>query len=149
VTRRAHKPTEESRKIVRGLSGLGMIVDDIGRLVGITENTLRKYYEHEMAKGRAEANVRVARSMFEAATRQGNPNVVAGMFWLKNRAGWKDLAQASGGVGTSSLRVEFVAAPRQPEPMTIEGNVEPAHKGNGHDKGNGVDRGTFDVSLEP
>ena len=114
-----HKPTEESRRNVRGLAGLGMTVDDISRLVGITENTLRKHYPNEMARGRAEANVRVSEALFKAATR-ANPNVMAQMFWLKNRAGWKDLAVNSGEEGASSLRVEFVRAQPSLEPKTID-----------------------------
>jgi len=125
VRGRSHVPTEESRRVVRGLAGLGMIVDDVARLAGITENTLRKHYTEEMAVGRAEANVRVSRALFQAATKAERPNVIAQMFWLKNRAGWKDIGAPPGGSGATSLRIEFVqAAPSRPEPPTIE--AEPA-----------------------
>lgn len=136
-----HKPTDESRRNVRGLAGLGMTVDDISRLVGITENTLRKHYPNEMAKGRAEANVRVSEALFKAATR-ANPNVMAQMFWLKNRAGWKDLAVNAGEEGASSLRVEFVRASPALEAKTIDA----VKVTNGHDAPE--EHRTFDVAFE-
>jgi hypothetical protein len=135
-----HKPTEESRQKVRVLAGLGMVVDDIARVAGIGETALRKYYPKEMAKGRAEANVRVSQALFRSATKR--ENVIAQMFWLKNRAGWKDLATpASGEQGATSLRIEFVRAQPQLEAKTIDA----AEVGNGHDK---EGHRTFDVSFE-
>ncbi len=64
-----------------------------------------------MLLGRAEANIKVAMSLFKAATRDHNPNVQAAMFWLKNCAGWKDpglITVDADGVGT--LSIEFVGA---------------------------------------
>jgi len=130
VRGRSHVPTDESRRVVRGLAGLGMIVDDVARLAGITENTLRKHYTEEMAIGRAEANVRVSRALFQAATKAERPNVVAQMFWLKNRAGWKDIGIApTNRVASISIHVvegpdQAPAAPPAPPVPTIEHQPE-------------------------
>lgn len=130
MTRRAHKPTDQLRTMVRRLSGLGTSVDDIGRLTEISDVTVRKYYMADLERGRAEANTRVAQSLFKAATRENNPNVIAAMFWLKNRAGWKALAATDTlplGDNIDTLRIEFVRASATPDvsARTINGSAEP------------------------
>jgi hypothetical protein len=128
-----HEPTEQSRRLVRNLAGLGLNERDTARMISISRETLRKYYEEDMEAGRAEANVKVAQAMFKAATRD-NPNVVAGMFWLKNRAGWKDvLGNPAGSLGPLHLHLtaareigKQILELRQTEgPMTVE------HEGDG------------------
>ena len=128
--RRPHEPTPEKRRLVRNLAGLAVAVKDIARMIEISHETLHRYYQEDVEAGRAEANLKVSQSMFKAATREGNPNVVAGMFWLKNRAGWKDIgaAAASGPVTLHLLAAQEVGKQilsemqRTPGP-TINGNV--------------------------
>ena len=103
MTRRAYKPTEDTRTLVRRLAGLGVVVDDIASLTKISDETVRKYYREDIALGRAEANLGVARALYKAATREHQPNVVAQMFWLKNRAGWNDLSVGSPGGGNMQV----------------------------------------------
>jgi hypothetical protein len=91
------------RTMVRRLAGLGVVVDDIASLTKISDETVRKYYRDDLTLGRAEANLGVARALYKAATRDHNPNVVAQMFWLKNRAGWNDLS-----VGSGNTNLNFV-----------------------------------------
>jgi hypothetical protein len=89
-----HKPTDEKRRLVRNLAGMGVSIVNIARLATLADKTLSKHYAEEIELGRAEANLKVASSLFRAATRD-NPNIVAAMFWLKNRANWRDLATDS------------------------------------------------------
>ncbi len=113
-----HMPTEDSRALVRRLAGLGVVVDDIATITKISDETVRKYYGEEIQLGRAEANLGVARALYKAATRENNPNVVAQMFWLKNRAGWNDVAV---GVQQNILvRVELVGGPRDTGNKSIQ-----------------------------
>lgn len=141
----AHKPTDSGRRLVRQLAGLGVIVDDIARLTEISDETVRKYYSEDIALGRAEANTKVKRSLFMAATRPGNPNIVAALAWLNHFEGWKSTERREG-EGISTLRIEFVAPPANGAaaqraedriveadtfemsfgPPTIEGEAEPA-----------------------
>ena len=93
--RPVHTPTEQTRTLVRRLSGFAVAQDDIAQFVEISDVTLRKYYSADLQRGCAEANLKVVQSLFRAATRENNPNVVAQMFWLKNRAGWKDMGIAT------------------------------------------------------
>lgn len=88
-----HKPTDQTHRQVRTLSGLGVRVNEICLVIEISKQTLYKYYAADVERGQVEANIRVASSLFNAATRPENPNVVACIFWLKNRAGWKDVVE--------------------------------------------------------
>ena len=84
----SHKPSDDRRKQVMMMAGMGLRHIDIGRLVKLDPKTLRKYYRHELDTGMAEANLRVAQSLYHMAVREHIPS--AAIFWLKARAGWKD-----------------------------------------------------------
>jgi hypothetical protein len=72
------------------MSGLGVSADDIARTLNISMPTLRLYFEAELYQGGIDANAKVAQSLFRMATDASKPNVVAAIFWLKARAGWRD-----------------------------------------------------------
>ena len=82
-----HEPTEDSRKMAKTLSGLGVPQDDIATLIGVSKPTLHKHYREELDKGMAEANAKVAGSLFSQAT---TGNTSAAIFWMKARAGWTE-----------------------------------------------------------
>ena len=82
-----HEPTDESKTMARTLSGLGVPQGDIATLLGVSKPTLHKHYREELDKGMAEANAKVAQSLFKQAT---GGNITAAIFWLKCRAGWKE-----------------------------------------------------------
>ena len=85
--RPAHKPTAETKTLAKTLSAVGITHEDIANKIGISADTLAKYYRQELKDGRIDANASVAKGLFEQA-RSGN--TVAQMFWLKTRAGWKE-----------------------------------------------------------
>lgn len=80
--------TEEDKRLVHQLSGLGITQDQICDILDISRNTLTKYFSSELRKGKAQANAKVAESLFRLAT-EGD-NVTAKIFWLKCQAGWKE-----------------------------------------------------------
>ncbi len=82
-------PTDERRRVVRALSGLGLPQDDIATHLGIDPKTLRKHFRTELDLGAIEATAKVAQSLFRMAT-DGN-NVGAAIFWMKARAGWREV----------------------------------------------------------
>jgi predicted transcriptional regulator len=92
-----HEPTEKDRRQVRVLSGMvGATHEEIAAVLGISEPTLRKYYREELDASPTEANAKVAQSLFRQATNPDKPNVVAAIFWMKARAGWRDSDAAEG-----------------------------------------------------
>ena len=75
---------------VEAMAGYGVPETDIGRVLGIDAKTLRKHYRDELDNGHVKANVKVAENLYRKATGEGREAVVAAIFWLKTRAGWKE-----------------------------------------------------------
>jgi hypothetical protein len=82
-----HIPTEDSRKLVKTLSAVGIRYVDIALKLDITDDTLRKYYKAELELGRIDANAQLGNTLFQQA-KKGNTTAL--IFWLKTRAGWKE-----------------------------------------------------------
>ena len=70
----------ESRRQVETMVGFGVPLTSIGKLLGISENTIRLHYREQLDVGMAKANAQVAGFLFQQA-KAGN--VVAQIFWLK------------------------------------------------------------------
>ena len=82
-----HQPTEHSRVQVKTLAAVGIRHEDIASKLGISADTLTKYYKLELDDGRIDAIAQVGQSLYEQAK---NGNITAMIFWLKTRAGWKE-----------------------------------------------------------
>jgi hypothetical protein len=105
-----HKPTDENRRLVKMLAAVGARVDDIGTKLGISHDTVLKYYRQELEEGRIDANAQVAQTLFQQAK---SGNIAAMIFWMKTRAGWKEkttheLVGADGGPIQSATILEVV-----------------------------------------
>jgi len=85
-----HLANETTRNKVFMLSTVGTRHEDIATVLGISADTLTKYYHDELAKGRIEANASVAETLFKQA-KEGNTTAM--IFWLKSRAKWKETSQ--------------------------------------------------------
>jgi hypothetical protein len=83
-------PTEEQRSAVKSMSAFGIKQEDIAAEIGLrSAKTLRKYFGKEIARGAVQANIRVGQTLFKMATSGEEP--AATMFWLKTRAGWREV----------------------------------------------------------
>ena len=80
--------SEEQRKTVRAMAGLGMPLKDIAAYLETDETALRRHMGKELAKAALEANAKVAQALFTMATQ--DRNVIAAIFWMKARAMWRD-----------------------------------------------------------
>lgn len=97
-------PTAEQRNLVKSLAAVGIPHEDIARKVGVrSPKTLRKYFRTELNEGATDANYSVAQSLYANAK---TGNVIAQIFWLKTRAGWKETPTAT-------------ALPIQPPPFIV------------------------------
>jgi hypothetical protein len=92
-----HVPTDEMRAQVYALSSFGVKQDDIGGFLGISDDTLRKWYADELARASVERNAEVAAFLFRSASgstiQEGasySDCLKAAMFWMKTRAGWRE-----------------------------------------------------------
>lgn len=85
-----YEPSEKDRVMVKTMSGFGIPDYEIARVLGISPPTMRKYFDLELATGHVEANAKVAQSLFKKTQGDGSGAVVACIFWLKTRAGWRE-----------------------------------------------------------
>lgn len=91
------QPTDTMRSTVKAMAAYGVPQDDIGRVVGCSPPTLRKYFWTELETAATEANAKVAQTLFRTATEgKGKEAVTAAIFWLKCRAGWRDVSFEGG-----------------------------------------------------
>lgn len=102
-----HLPDATTRNKVFMLSTVGTRHEDIATVLGISADTLTKYYQDELAKGRIEANASVAETLFKQA-KEGNTTAM--IFWLKSRAKWKETSQheISGNPDGSPVEVKII-----------------------------------------
>ena len=105
-----HQPTEQSRIQVKTLAAVGIRHEDIASKLGISADTLTKYYRQELDEGRIDANAQIGKSLYDQAK---SGNTTAMIFWLKTRAGWKEtnvteLTNSDGSPILSSIQVTFV-----------------------------------------
>jgi hypothetical protein len=93
-------PTDEQRRMVRAMAGYGVPHGDIALVVRCSAPTLRKHFRQELDVAAIEANARVAQTLYQQATTPGN--IAATIFWLKARAGWREVhrVETSGPEGT-------------------------------------------------
>ena len=114
--------------------GLGLSQLEVASLIGVSDRTLRTRYRTELNNGVAEANLRVAKSLFRMATDGQVPS--AAIFWMKARANWRE--QQDLNIGGQSEK-----------PLVIDVNWAPAMlpgdpaKQNGH-----ADAGTKIIAAE-
>lgn len=83
-----HKPTKESKQRIEKMAGFGLPHEQIGAVVNIDAKTLRKYYRHELDRGKAIANVKIAETLFHKATE--DKDTAALIWWTKCQMGWTD-----------------------------------------------------------
>ena len=87
IPQEAHKPTDESRRMVESTSGLGLPHEQIAILVGIDDKTLRKYYRTELDTGKAKANGQIAKTLFSKAVGGDTTSLI---WWTKTQMRWSE-----------------------------------------------------------
>jgi hypothetical protein len=108
--RPAHRPDPFTRRQVEALAGFGVPETDIAGVIGVHPKTLRKHYPEEIRPGHVKANAKVAENPFRKATGDGRESVIAAIFWMKTRAGWKETSvhELEGAPNLLPLRIERV-----------------------------------------
>jgi hypothetical protein len=107
MARPAHRPDPVTRRQVEAMAGFGVPEVDIAGVVGIDPKTLRKHYPEELRLGHVKANAKVAENLFRKATGDGRESVIAAIFWMKARAGWKETnVHEVGGAPNAPLQID-------------------------------------------
>ena len=110
MAQKPHKPTPEMRKQVEQASGLGLPHDQICALIGISDETLRKYYKSELGIGKAKASAAVAKTLFNKAT--VGQDTTAMIWWTKAQMRWSETVKqeltGAEGEPLQGIQVTFV-----------------------------------------
>jgi DNA-binding XRE family transcriptional regulator len=91
MSRKPHEPTDKDRKQVTLMAGIGLTHDQIAKIIGISDETLRKYYAEELELAAAKMNAQVAQNLYSIATSKGAGAVASAIFWMKSRGGWREV----------------------------------------------------------
>jgi hypothetical protein len=109
IPQEAHKPTDESRRMVESTSGLGLPHEQIAILVGIDDKTLRKYYRTELDTGKAKANGQIAKTLFSKAVAGDTTSLI---WWTKTQMKWSEIVKnevtGADGEPLTGINVTFV-----------------------------------------
>ena len=89
--RPVHVKQDQISDNVKFLAGIGLTENDIAKVSGISTPTLLKYYREELDVGHVQVNANVAKSLYKKAISDKPQSVAAAIFWLKARAGWKEI----------------------------------------------------------
>ena len=96
----AYEPNEKDRAVVTAMASYGIPQEDIGKQIGVSHVTLRKYYESELEMSAPRADAKVAEMLFQsciATIRENGKDIPdprfnsCRFFWLKCRAGWREV----------------------------------------------------------
>lgn len=108
MSRRPHEPTDDTRRTVAQHAAVGTRHDLIAQILGVSLNTMKKYYGEELELGLARANAVVASTLFAQAK---GGNTTAMIFWLKTRGGWRETSRLEhGGVPGEPIEIRQLDA---------------------------------------
>jgi hypothetical protein len=89
--------------MVGALTAYGITQNEICAILDITVPTLHKHFRREIDTAFPLANAKVAESLFNNATKNGN--VTAQIFWLKTRAKWVEARPDENPDNTLNIRI--------------------------------------------
>src|SRR5574343_18065 len=80
-------PTDEERKLVEAMSGYGVPHEQIANLVcgGIDRDTLAKHFRKELDRGKAIANSKIGKRLFDRAMEGDSTSLI---WWTKTQMRW-------------------------------------------------------------
>lgn len=109
------KHNEEHAKQVQALSQYGVPQEDIAATIGVCVETLVKLYRAEMDMGRAIANARIGKSLFEKAVAG---DTTAAIFWAKTQMGWRESQRME---VDATVSANVTSAPMSPREAALAG----------------------------
>lgn len=93
-----HKPTEQTRTSVQALALAGTHQELISEIIGVAAKTLRKHYREELDWAKAQANAKVAATLYQKAL---SGDTTALIFWAKTQMGWRETDHTQVNVGVA------------------------------------------------
>jgi hypothetical protein len=82
------KLTFKDLEEVEAMAGLGLRFDDIAQIKGMCDDTLKKYANDALKKGKAKAKAQVMQTAYKMAV--SGKHAAMTMFWLKTQCQWQE-----------------------------------------------------------
>ena len=73
------------------MAAYGIPQEDIGKAIGCSHVTLRRYYRADLDVAVITANAKVSEILYANATNPDHKYQASRFFWLKCRAGWREV----------------------------------------------------------
>lgn len=109
----SHEPNKGTRDTVSLHAMVGTRQEVIADILNIDPKTLRKYYRRELDLSLANANATIGGSLFNKAK---NGDTAAQVFWLKTRAGFREVKELDHTSSDGSMTPTFVGLYGKPKP---------------------------------
>ena len=87
MPRHRYKKDMEIAGKIKMMSAMGLSQAQAGSIVGISEDTIQRYYKEEWHEGKATANFKVAQTLYEKAIGGDTASLI---FWCKTQMGWRE-----------------------------------------------------------
>jgi hypothetical protein len=114
-----YKPDEKSSKQISLMAGIGLTHDQISKVIGISDETLRRHYKKELEISKSLLNTQVAGNLYSIATSKDHKGAVtAAIFWLKTQAKWKETIDLSSEDGTMTPKAGLDVSKLSVETLT-------------------------------
>lgn len=97
---------------------MGLTRPQIAQILGISDRTLVKYYEEDLAYGDKVINAAIVNNLARQALKDDFRAMPAAMFWAKTRMGWRDVSTVEhSGPNGSGLVLNIISSlpPKEPE----------------------------------
>lgn len=120
-----YKPSDDHKTLAIKMASFGITHEQIAMVLGISADTLTKFYGPDLTKARANANMIVGQTLFGMILEK---NVTATIFWLKCKAGWAETQKIEmSGPDGQAQKLEFVDRPPRETREQWEERIKQKH----------------------
>ena len=82
-----YNPNDQDKQLVMQMSAVGISQEQIAAVIGITHETLNKYYKTELETSKSKAIAKIGGTLYNKALKGDNTCMI---FYLKTQGGWRE-----------------------------------------------------------
>lgn len=98
-----YEPNEADKTLVMQMSAVGITQEQIAAVIGITHETLNKYYKETLETSKSKAIAKIGGTLYNKALKGDNTCMI---FYLKTQGGWRETTHVehSGTIETAVIK---------------------------------------------
>ena len=82
-----YNPNDTDKQLVMQMAAVGISQEQIAAVIGITHETLNKYYKEEVNTAKSKAIAKIGATLYNKALKGDNTCMI---FYLKTQGGWRE-----------------------------------------------------------